>query len=240
MAGARGDGAALLRGNASAKLLQQELAEQRVIVIRDLLTAAPIREQVMAVQVLEHPRRLVAPAKRGGFGTGDRRRNRTEHQHALVLRPRAVEDLAREILKDRVLALAEGVVERCAAPAKMLPQQHERRHPPVAFALNAQKLLRGDRLAAEDGLRLVLRAAKRRSVDARNTPARHEAREFGRRIGARYHDDRNALGHLFQSWRESRALSGGGVGVVEVVEDDDARRRQCGEEIAKEAANEAG
>jgi hypothetical protein len=86
MAGARVDGAALLRGNASAKLLQQELAEQRVIVIRDLLAAAPIREQVMAVQVFEQARRLVAAAKRGGFGTGDRWRNRAEHQHALVLR----------------------------------------------------------------------------------------------------------------------------------------------------------
>ena len=42
-------------------------------------------------------------------------------KHALVLRPRAVEDLAREILKDRVLPLAERIVERGAAPAKVFP-----------------------------------------------------------------------------------------------------------------------
>src|SRR5215471_3750271 len=58
MAGAHRKNAALVRRNARAKLLQQELAEQRVVVIRRLLTRAPIGEQVVAVQVFEQARRL--------------------------------------------------------------------------------------------------------------------------------------------------------------------------------------
>jgi hypothetical protein len=60
-----------------------------------------------------------------------------------------------------------------------------------------------------------------------------------RRIGARDHDDVDALGHLFESLREARALLRRRVGLVEVVEDDDARRAATREEIAEEAADEA-
>ena len=121
----------------------------------------------------------------------------------------------------------------------MLAQQHERGHPAVAFALDPQELIRVDRLAAEDGVRFVLGAAELRFVDARDAPACDEARELGRRIGTRDHDDRDPLGHFFQSLREGGALLGRRVGFVEVVEDDDARQWQCREEIAEEAANEA-
>jgi hypothetical protein len=198
----------------------------------------PVDEQVVPIEVFEQARRFIVVAERDGFGARDGRWNRAHHQHVLVFRPCAVEDLACEVLEDRVLALAQGFVDRGAASAQVLAQQHEGGHPAVAFPLDAQELLAIDRLAAEDGLRFVLGAAKLRFVDAGDAPARDLPRELGRWIGARDHDDRDALGHFLQSLRERRPLLGRGVGFVKVVEDDDAGTGQHREKIAAEAADE--
>jgi hypothetical protein len=58
-------------------------------------------------------------------------------------------------------------------------------------------------------------------------------------IGARDDDDRNPLGHFFQPLRESDALRGRCVRLVEVVEHEGAWQWQCREQIAEKAANEA-
>jgi hypothetical protein len=204
-----------------------------------VLATAPIGEQVVAKQVFEQARRFVVAGERHDFRSGDRRRYRAQHQHALVFRSCAVEDLAREIRKDRVLALAQRFVKRGPAPAEVLAEQHERGHPAVAFPMDTRKLLGVDALAAEDGPRFVLRAAELGLVDARDAPAREEPRELGRGIGARDHHDRDPFGHLFECLRERRALLGSRVGLVEVVEDGDARVRQQREEVAEEAADES-
>ncbi len=173
-------------GKALAHLFEQKLAKQRVVVVARLRAAAPIREQMAAIQVVEQSRRILAAGEGDRLGLRDRRRNRGQHQHALVLGFCAGEYLAREILEDRVLAFAERLVERRATAAQVLAQKHQRCDPPVALALDALQVFAVELMGAEYRLGFFGRAAQRRRVDARDPEARDQPREFRRRISARY------------------------------------------------------
>ncbi len=231
-------GAPLVGGHPLAQLLQQELAEQRVVVVARLRTAAAIGEEVAAIKIFEQARGLDAAGKRDRFRLGDRRRNRRQHEDALVVRLGAVEDLAREILEDRVLAFAQRVVERRVVAAQVLAQQHQRGDPAVALPLDALQFLPLGVAAAEDRQGFLLGAAERGFVDARDPPAGEEPREFRRRIRARENDHVGALRDLFQSLRQRRTLRGRRSRLVKVVEDDGAASREQRKEIAEEPARE--
>jgi hypothetical protein len=179
-----------------------------------------------AIQVVEQARCVLAAGERDRLGLRDRRRNRGKHQDALVLGFGAVEDLAGEILEDRVLAFAERLVERRAAPAQVLAQQHQRRDPAVTLLLDALQMLAVELLTAEDRLGFLGGATQLRRVDVRDLETRRQPRELGWRIGARHDDERNAFGDLLQPLRESGPSLGAYPHLLEIVEDDDAGIRQ--------------
>ena len=155
-----------------------------MVVITRLFAAAPIGEKMTSIKIFQKPGRFFVSGERDGLGQRNRRRNRRQHEDALVVRLRAAEDLSGEIVEDRVLAFAERLVERCAAPAEVLAQQHERSDPPLALPLDAFHVLPVEMLASEYRLGFLGRTAELRSVEARDAAPRHEARELRRRIRA--------------------------------------------------------
>jgi hypothetical protein len=123
----------------------------------------------------------------------------------------------------------------------MLAQQHERGHPTVAFRVECAKSC-----CASTGW-LPRMACASSSVQRSAASSTRAIRPLAtRRANSGGGSARDITTTVIRSGTSSspcakaRALAGRGVGLVEVVEDDDARRRQCGEEIAEEAANEAG
>jgi hypothetical protein len=115
------------------------------------------------------------------------------------------------------------IVERGAAAAHVLAQQHERCDPAVAFPLYPRDLLAVDGLPAEDRLRLFPRAAKLRFVDARNASGRDEPRELGRRIRARDHDHVDVSPALPPVPVQKLRAAPARVRFVEIVEHEEAR-----------------
>ena len=226
-------------GQVPAPLLEQEFAEQRVVVVDRRLAAAPVDEQVAAIEVLEQPRHVVVAGERDRLGFGHRRQDRRLHQRAAVVGARAAEDLAGEVLEDRVAPFAEGLLERRAGPGEMLAQQDQCRDPALALALDPPHDGGVERVAIEQGGGLLGRAAQLRRLDPRDAPAGRKARELGRRRRAGEHDHADAFGDLLQALRERRALQCGGARLVEVVEHDQRVRGQQGEELAAERAREA-
>ena len=239
---ARGGGALFVARQPPAHFFQQELAEQRVVVIGGLRAAAAIDEQMAPEQVVEQAGRFFVSGQRDRFGLRDRRRDRGEHQHALVRRLCAVEDLAREILEHGVLALIDPLIQRISErgtrAAEVLAQQHQRCDPTIALRLDTLHVLRIELLRAEDRLRLLRRAAQRDFVDARDAPVGDQPCELGRRIGARDDEQRDAVGNFFQSLRNRSALLGARARLVKVVEHQRERTRQHRTKIAKETARE--
>src|SRR5205823_6849053 len=58
LGGARSGLAPVLGGESPLELFQEKLAEERVIVVSDLLAAPPIGEQMSAIQVFEQSRQI--------------------------------------------------------------------------------------------------------------------------------------------------------------------------------------
>ncbi len=224
---------------AVAHFLEQELAEERVVVVGGLRPAPPVGEEVAAVEVLEQAPDIVPARQRHRVRLRERRRDRGQHQRALVLGLCGIEDLPGEVLEDRLLAFGERGVECSAVPAQVLAQQHQRRDPAVALALDPLEIRRSELRVFEDGFGFLGIAAQLRLIDERDPPVRDQACEFRRRLGPRHDDERDAFGNLFEPLRQCGALPRRRARLVEVVEDDGARVRQDREEIAEEAAREA-
>src|SRR6185295_8268621 len=200
----------------------------------------PIGEQMPAIQVVEQARHILAAGERDRLGLRERRRNRGQHQRALILGFGAVEDFAGEILEDRVLAFAKRLVDRRAAAAQVLAQQDQCRHPAIALLPDALQVLAVELLLAEYRLGFLGGAAQLRGVDVRDLEARRQSRELRRRIGARHDDKRDAFWNLLKSRRESGPSLGFDPHLLEIVEDDDAGIRQRRKEVAEETPREAG
>ena len=197
-----------------------------MVVISQLRTAAPIGEKVVLIQVLEQAGRFVVAGERSGVGRRDRRCNRREHEHALVLRPRAVENFSGEVLEDRLFAFAKRLIERRAAMAQVLAQQHERCNPAVTLRVDPRHVVRVEVSLSQYRLGLVERTAELCLVYARDAAARPEPGEFGRRIRSRYDDNRDSVGDFRQPLRKRGALLRERTRLVEVVEHDRAGIRQ--------------
>ncbi len=214
-------------------LLEQEFAKQHMVVVRRRRAAATVGEEMPAVKVFEQSRSLFVAGELDGLRLRERWWNRGEHEHTLVRGLRAIEDLAREVLEDRVLPFADRLVGCGTGAIQMLAQQHQCRHPTVALPRDALQLLGVEMQAAEHGFRLVRSAAQRRRLDARHAATCDETGELGRRLGARDHDDGDALRDFLHSVRESAALLGSGVRIMEAVQNDHRRTWQHRKELAK-------
>ena len=177
-----------------------------VVVVSRRRAAAAVDEEVPPIEIIEKLRGLVGPRERHRLLRRERRRYRRQHQHALVLGSRAIEDLAGEILEDRVLAFADRLVERRPGAAHVLAQEHERRHPAIALPRDPRDGLAVELcIAAEHRFRFVGRARERCGLDPRDTPARDEPRELLRRVAAGDRDDGDAVRHLLERMREGAA-----------------------------------
>ena len=210
-----------------------------MVVVAQLFATAPVREKMASIKIFQQSWRFFIPCERYSVGRRNGRRNRREHQDVLILRFRAAEDLAGEVLKNVLLALAKRLLERRAAAAQVLAQKHQRCNPPFALAMDAFQVVRVKLAASEYCLGFLGRAAQLDLVDARDPAARDEPRELRRRIRARQHHQRNAFGDLLEPLREGCASLGLRPHLLKVVENDRARKGQHGEKIAEEAAREA-
>jgi hypothetical protein len=215
--GTRAREAPLVRRQPPLRLLEQELAEEPVVVVGRGRSAAPVDEKMPPVEVIEQARRVLVTGQRDRFRLRERRRKRSQHQHALVGGLRAIEDLAGEVLEDRVLAFADRLVEQGAVAAQVLAQQHEGRHPAVALATDPLQRLRIERIAAQDGLGFGRACgaagsirAMRRLATRRANPAADAARDRddGDASGTERARTRPAARCPCASWKLSRGDDG--------------------------------
>ena len=137
------------------RFLEQEFAKQRVVVVGRRRAAAPVDEEVPPIEVIEQCAASLAAGQRDRLRLRERRRNRGQHQHALVLGLRAIEDLAGEILEDRVLALRRSTRRasrrarlRCSRSSTSAATQ------PSLCRVIALQRLRVERIAARGSLPL--------------------------------------------------------------------------------------
>src|SRR5438046_3395249 len=181
-----------------AQFFEKKLTKQRMVVVAQLFATAPVREKMASIKIFQQSWRFFIPCERYSVGRRNGRRNRREHQDVLILRFRAAEDLAGEVLENVLLALAKPLLERRAAAAQVLAQKHQRCNPPFALAMDAFQVVRVKLAASEYCLGFLGRAAQLDLVDARDPAARDEPRELRRRIRARQHHQRNAFGDLLE------------------------------------------
>ena len=208
--------------------------------IARLLATATVGEKVAPVEIFQQARCFLVLRQRDRLGLGNREGNRGKHEHALVFRSCAVENLAGEVLKYGVLALSQRLVKRGPGAAQMLAQHHQRRHPSVAVPLDALQIMGFESAFAEYRLSLFSRAAQSSLVDPRDAATRDEPRELGRRIAAPHDDDGDSFGDFLQPLGECGAPLGLRRRLVKVVEDDNAGVRQHRKKIPKEAAAKPG
>ena len=232
--------AALVGCQALAALVQQELAEQCMELIdRIAARAASIGEQVLPVQVIEHARRIGIVGDRRCIAAGHRRQQCRQQQRALVVRARALEDLAGEIGEHRFLAFRNAArrVERARA-REMLAHENDAGRPAVAGAVDLARYRRIESCAGSHRLRFVLGEAKLAPIDLRDRLVGDQSRHLRRRRHPRHEHQIEARRRFTQPLAERVTPRGGCRRLVKVVDDNECVRREQCEECAQEPSRE--
>ena len=144
-----------------------------------LLAVAPRDEEVPPVAVLEELARVLLAGQRDGGRPGDPRRQRAEHEHALVLLRDAVDDLAGEVGEHRLGRGEAAVVGPRRGPRRVLAHEDQPRGPAVGPPVDGvERVGRELPVRPEEARRLVAREAQLLGADAGDRLVRHQPREL--------------------------------------------------------------
>ena len=192
------------------------------------------------VAVLEQLARVLLAGQRDRGRPRDPRRERAQHQHALVLLRDAAHDLAGEVGEHRLGSGEAGVVGSRRAPRRVLAHQDEARRPAVGAPVDGvERVGRELAVGGEEARRLVAREAQLLGADPRDGLVRQQPGELRRRLGAAEHDHVDADRDLLEHVGERRAELARAGRLVEVVEHEHAARGHAREELPEPAAREA-
>ena len=129
-------GRALLGGKQRAALFEQELAEQRVVVVDRCRVAAAVGEKVAPVQAHQQGLRVHRRAECTGIGNGEPRHHGGAHQEVARGVVHLGEQLADEVGEQRFPQQAGGTAVGHTGAARMVHHHHEARRPAVAHGVH--------------------------------------------------------------------------------------------------------
>lgn len=232
----------LPRRQLAAAALEQEFAEQRVVLVRVAAAGTGVarNEEVSAIELGEQRGRVIDTGERRRRCRGEARQQRGAHEEPLQARFGLVEQLAGEVIEHQRLGRRAVVARRRGRPA--LQDQHEASGPALrARVQRAQRRVVG--CAAGQALvghldEFVRAQAQRLAIEQREVFQRAQPCQRRRRLGAARHDDRQAGRYLGQPLAQRDVHRRVGGELVVVVEDQHRHASHPREEAAEPVARE--